>query len=411
MASSTIQSQSLFKWQSDFFDLYFKHPKNSIITIKSGRQRGKTHTLINLLLHECINKSNFTAVVIVPTYNIARKQYKDIMKMVEAIPNLVKTANSSYLEIEFYNKSVIRYKSAESRDNLRGDTCDLLIFDEAAFIRLETALECFNFVNTTNGNIVITSTPKFKTDTCLFYRYWSAVDRKEKNCYRIDFCEYDTSALLNAERMEMYRKTLPTNIFRNEVLGEFLELSNALWNIQPILKNNVLKTDNMVGGLDFSTGNNQDETALTIFNNQKEMYQLYHFSDKSPSETIDFIINILQEIPIKKLVVETNSIGNIYLDLLKKKISQNHIRTQIIPFTTTNDSKRKIIEQLQLEIQNQTISLLDEYELKLQFASYEMQTTKSGKITYNGAVGVHDDIIMSTALALNGYKQGNYIIR
>mgnify|MGYP005612818273 FL=1 len=117
----------LFKWQEDFFKLYLSHPKNSIITVKSARQRGKTHTLINLLLYECINKDNFTAIVIVPTYNIARKQYKDIMKMVETIPNLIISANSSYLEIEFYNKSVIRYKSAESRDNLRGDTANLLI--------------------------------------------------------------------------------------------------------------------------------------------------------------------------------------------------------------------------------------------------------------------------------------------
>ena len=173
----------LFQWQEDFFKLYLSHPQNSIITVKSARQRGKTHTLINLLLYECINKDNFTAIVIVPTYQIARKQYKDIMKMVETIPNLIISANSSYLEIEFYNKSIIRYKSAESRDNLRGDTANLLIFDEAAFIRLDTALECFNFVNTTNGNIVITSTPKFKTDNCLFYKYWSAVDRKEKNCF------------------------------------------------------------------------------------------------------------------------------------------------------------------------------------------------------------------------------------
>ena len=402
---------SLFKWQEDFFKLYLSHPKNSIITVKSARQRGKTHTLINLLLYECINKDNFTAIVIVPTYQIARKQYKDIMKMIESVPNLVENANSSYLEIEFYNKSIIRYKSAESRDNLRGDTCNLLIFDEAAFIRLETALECFNFVNTTNGNIVITSTPKFKTDTCLFYKYWSAVDRKEKNCYRIDFCRYDTSALLSEERMEMYRKSLPTNIYRNEVLGEFLELSNALWDITPVLKNNVVKTDNMVAGLDFSTGNNQDETAIAIFNNQKEMYQLYHFSDKTPTDTVDFVVNILKQLPIKKLIVETNSIGNIYLDLLKKKISQNGIRVQIIPFTTTNDSKRRIIENTQLEIQNQTITLLDEYDLKLEFASYEMQTTKTGKITYNGASGIHDDIIMATALALSGFTVGNYNIR
>lgn len=407
-----VQGETLYQWQKDFFDLYFKHPKNSIFVIKSGRQRAKTHTLQNLIMNESINKKNYHIIVICPTYNLCRKFFKDLTDLLLPIPKLVKNANSSFLEIELYNKSVITLRSAESGNALRGLNCHLLIFDEGAFISMETALQCLNFVNVHQGNVVIASTPTIKDEeNNLFAKYWFMAQRGEKNVYSIDFCSYDTSALLSPERKEMYRKQLPYNIFQNEIEGNFLEMSNNLWNIQPILRNNVPKTDWFVGGIDWATNEKQDETSFTIFNSDKQMYQLYHFNDKSPTETVDFIVNILKQLPIKKLVIEKNSIGTIFLDLLKKKISQNNIRTNIIPFVTTNESKRKIIENMQLEIMNQTISLLNDNELILQFSSYEMQTTKSGLITYNGANGYHDDLVVSTGLALSAFSSGSYNIR
>ena len=410
--TNNIIGHKLYQWQSDFFKLFDKHPHNSVITCKSARQRGKTFTLLNLLLRQCINNRNYTAIVIVPTYQIARKQFKELTDMIVGVKGLVKSNNSTFFELVFFNGSTIKYKSAESKDNLRGETAHLLIVDEAAFVDLETFTQCcLPYVNTTKGNVVLISTPRFKTDSCLFYKYWRLAELGKKNCYNFDFCSYDTSALLSPEQLQMYKDTLAPNIFRNEVLGEFLDLSNELWNIEPILRNNVMKTDYLIGGIDFATNNNNDETSIAIFNSDKQMYQLFHFNDQSPTETISFIINILKQLPIKKLVVEKNSIGAIYLDLLKKKISQNNIRTQIIPFTTTNESKRTIIENLQLEIANQTITLLDEIDLKLEFSTYEMQTTKSGLITYNGASGYRDDIVMSVALCLDAFKQGNYAIR
>lgn len=412
MNKNKVQGQTLFQWQKDFFDLYFQHPKNSIFVIKSGRQRAKTHTLQNLIMYECINKPKHHIIVLTPTYSLCRKFFKDLTDLLLPIPKLIKNANSSVLEIELYNNAMITLKSAESKNNLRGLNCHTLLIDEGAFINLDTALECFNFVNVSQGNIIIASTPLTKDEeNNLFAKYWFMAQRGEKNVYSIDFCSYDTSALLTPERKEMYRKQLPYNIFQNEIEGNFLELSNNLWNIQPILRNDVPKTDWFVGGIDWATNEKQDETSFSIFNSDKQMYQLYHFNDKSPTETIDFIVNILKQFPIKKLVIEKNSIGSIYLDLLKKKVSQNNIRTNIIPFITTNESKRKIIESMQLEIMNQTTSFLSDNELILQYSSYEMQTTKSGLITYNGANGYHDDIIMSNALALSAFSQGSYNIR
>lgn len=410
--NNVIQGQNLFLWQNDFFKLYLTHQTNSVIVIKSGRQRGKSHTLQNLVMLECINKPKFHTIIICPTYNLCRKFFKDLTDLLQPIPQLVKSANSSYLEIELTNKSVISLKSAESKDNLRGFTCDLLIFDEAAFINMETALECFNYVNTTNGNIILASTPKFKDDSNLFARYWNMAERKEKNVYGIDFCRYNTSALLSNERKEMYKKQLPFNIYQNEIEGEFLELSNNLWDIQPILKNNVAITQNLVCGIDFASGVNNDETAIAIFNQDKQLFKLIHFNDKDSNQTIDFVINLLKELPIKKLVIEVNSLGKVFFDVLRKKVSQNNIRCTLLPFTTTNESKRQVIETMQCEIQNQTISLLDDFTLKTQFSAFEMKSTPSGLITYgNSNNSIHDDIVIACALGLYGLSQGQYYIK
>lgn len=414
MAGKTIhiKSSPLHQWQRDFITLYDEHSKDSIITVKSQRQRGKTYVLMMLSLREAINNANKTICIICPTFQICRKQFKDYTKAIKSLP-VVKTANSSYFEIEFINGSIIKFKSAESGDNLRGETADLLIFDEASFIDLETALECFNYTNTTAGNIIIVSTPTFKDENNFFYKYFKAGLEKEKNCYSIDFCEYDTTSMLSVDRMEMYRKTMPHSIFINEIMGEFLEAKSSVFGeFMKVVKNGILPDNNMVAGIDFSTGTNNDETSISVFNANRQMVYLWHFNDKDTVETVEFITNILQEYNIKKAVLEVNSMGKTYKDLLKRQVANKHINCQLIDFVTTNKSKRDIIQNLQLNIQNETCTLLDDSMLKVQFASFEMKSTPSGMITYgNSSDRIHDDIVMSTALALNGFKSGGYAYR
>lgn len=408
----TIKGQRLYPWQLAVFKLYDEHPKDSIITIKSPRQRAKTHTIINLVMRECINNPKFTAIIVCPTYQLCRKMFKEFDNNLSPIPKLIKSANSSYLEFEFYNKSQIKLKSSESRSSLRGDTANLLIIDEGAFVNLDTALECFNYVNTTNGNIIIASTPTFEDDNNLFYKYYKAALDGEENCYLVDFCNFDTTALMPVSRMELYKKTMPFNIYLNEIEGQFLTTKSSLWDFGKVLRNNVLADNDLVCGIDFATGTNNDETSISVFNSKHQMVYLWHFNDKDSTETINFIINVLKTNPIKKCCVETNSLGTVYKDLLKKEIAKNRIRVQLIEMVTTNQSKREYIENMQLEIQNETCTLLDEHKLKIEFAQFQMKTTSTGLITYgNSSDTYNDDIVISTALALHCFKKGSLNIR
>lgn len=411
--NNTIVGHTLYNWQNDLINLYDKTPRGSVIVCKSARQRGKSFALMNLLLKETINKPKFKAVVVVPSYQLARKQYKELIDLIGNIPKLIKSANSSFFDIEFYNGSTIKYKSAESRDNLRGESgVHLLCCDEAAFVDLETFTTCcLPYVQTTRGKILLISTPRFKSDTCLFYRYWSASKEGKKGIYTFDFCDYDTSCMLSKEQEQMFKETMTPSTFRNEILGEFLEQQSDLFNLEPILKNNVLCGEYLVMGVDFSSGVGGDYTVLSLFNNERQMYKMFRFNDLTPSQTIDFIINVLKDYPIKKAVFEKNSIGAVYLSELRKKVAKNNIRTQIIEFQTTNSSKRQIIEDLILAVQNQNITILDLFDIKNELLALEMKQTPSGLITYSGGGNTHDDICISISLALYGLKQGQYQIR
>lgn len=411
--NNTIIGHNLYKWQSDLIKLYDTVPKGSVIVCKSARQKGKSFALINLLLKETINKPKFKAVVVVPSYQLARKQFKELVDMIAPVKGLLKNCNSSFFDLEFFNGSSIKYKSAESRDNLRGESgVHLLCCDEAAFVDLETFTTCcMPYVSTTKGKILLVSTPRFKSDNCLFYRYWSSAQSGKNLCYSFDFCAYDTSCMLSKEQEQLFKETMTSTTFRNEILGEFLEQQSDLFNLEPILKNNTLSGEYLVMGVDFSSGVGGDYTVLSLFNNDREMYKMFRFNDKTPSETIDIIINVLKEYPIKKAVFESNSIGTVYLSELRKKIVKNNIRTQIIEFQTNNTSKRQIVEDFILAVQNQTVSILDNFDIKNELLAFEMKQTPSGLITYAGSGNSHDDIVMSICLALYGLKSGSYHIR
>ena len=109
------------------------------------------------------------------------------------------------------------------------------------------------------------------------------------------------------------------------------------------------------------------------------------------------------------ILVEMNSIGRIYYNLLSERLGK-YYGVSIGGFNTSNESKRRIVENMQVEIQNSGISLLPDTEQALQLSSYEIESTQTGKITFNASTGNHDDIVIADSLALYNLKTNNYVI-
>jgi len=69
-------------------------------------------------------------------------------------------------------------------------------------------------------------------------------------------------------------------------------------------------------------------------------------------------------------------------------------------------TKPMLIENLQLMIENQRISLINDSNLTLEFGAYTYTILPSGNVRYEAASGFHDDEIVSTALMALGMQGG-----
>lgn len=406
---------TLFPWQNDIINGILKYP-HDIHIAKSKRQTGKSITIETVLMFFAINKTNSCNIAISPTLNQGRKMFKEIKKAVSVLP-VYESSNASTLEINLTNGSSILFKSAEQDDALRGNTVSgILCIDECAFIKDDIVYQVLPFVDANKAPILITSTPLFKSG--VYYDFYMNGLNGVEGFHSIDICDYDTSALLSPEKLEMYRQSVAPQIFRSDYLGQFIEESSEIFgDLKKLCKGVIHQSKTKVMGVDWSTGaldsgKDPDETAISIMNEFRELEYIEGFSDKDTNQTIDYIINKIVEYGVSKVVVETNSMGRIYIDLLKRKIASRGIRCQVIEFTTTNDSKREIIEDLVVHCNNGTISLIDNKKLFLEMMGFVVKKTPSGKITYeSGSSNIHDDLVLSLAFSLYALKQGNYRIR
>lgn len=391
-------------------------PKSAkIFCVKAKRQIGKSFIIEQELLRHAINYKNSVSICISLTYSNCRKIYKELYNGIRE-SGVISKFNDSAMELTFVNNSTIIFKSAVQKEALRGYTIKnggILCIDEAAYIKDEIFNIISPWVDVNSANILMVSTPRFKQG--FFYNYYiEGLSNENSNVKSFDLCTFDTSEFLSNEKLELYRKLMPRGQFTSEYLGEFIdegggvfEIGNDIWyktNASFDLIANKNDYSELFIGIDWGSGKKNDYTCISGFDASGKQHILSYFNAKSPVQQIEYIkeiiLNKIDTKKIKKIICETNSIGNVYIDMLKKSLQNLPIEE----FTTTNDSKREIIEYLIKRIGESNLKLIKNDEQYREFSLYEMEITSSGKITYNGAAGVHDDLVMAAGFAMKAIK-------
>ena len=159
-------------------------------------------------------------------------------------------------------------------------------------------------------------------------------------------------------------------------------------------------------GIDFASGKGGDFTVLTALNKFGNQVILERTNNLAPMAQVDWLAGIINRLAargnIRVIQAETNSLGTVYIDALRKQIS-----FPITEWWTSNETKRKIITQLQLAFEQQKIGIIGDYVQMNELRKYEMQiNTKTKTVTYNGAAGAHDDTVMALAFAYDAYLAG-----
>lgn len=400
----------------------YKHQKaviNEIINQKkqgkrvvavSSRQKGKTFMIANLLLYYALNYVKVNCFCLSPTLKQSKSIYSTIFDVV-ANTGLVKKANAADYEISFINNSKIYFKSAEQGEALRGYTADFLCIDECCFISDDIFYIVAPWADAKNAPVLMVSTPYVKEG--FFWNFYNYGLEGINNTITIDWSDpqfkEDIEKILPPEKLEEYRRVLPKNQFKTEYLGEWLDDEGVVFDdFKDCIFNTPMNgVDKLYVGLDWASGVDADETAISIINDKGQQVFMDGWNTLNTSQTIDRVMSIITPLllQIATITTETNSIGKPYTDLLTEKLPTSH-KQKVNGFTTTNSSKGDLVSDLQVAFQEKNIRILDDDKQLRQLMSYAAEYNPKTKIvTYNAPRGLHDDRVMSLMLSYHGYKQ------
>lgn len=379
-----------------------ENPDVKYVTLTTGRQWGKTMLAQNLLLKWGLENNNSTLMWVSPVYSQCRKVFTDIVNAIEGTP-ILKNANKSNLNINLSNGTKLLFRSGERQDTLRGYTLDYLIVDEAAYLRDDVWNLVLKQTTLVKGKkVLFISTPKGKN-----YFYKIAVrglSEDDPSYLTLVGSSYDTP-FISHDELEEAKKTLPEDIFRQEILGHFIDSGGEVFtNIDAycVLNEWELPKSNVkyYAGVDF--GRQNDYSVLTIIDETGKVVYMYRDRHKSWDEIIKNIADKLKQYKAQTQV-EINSIGDVLFENLKK------LYPNVYPFLTSSSSKQNIIEDLiyatnELKVSLPTEQLFNPLYQELKLFTYEY-SMKTRNIKYSAPQGSHDDTIMSLAIAYNTIKE------
>lgn len=409
-------------WQADVFAYSTKHTNDKWIVVKAVRQCGKSVLAQLLLIYSSLQKGASVSLSISPVMAQSRKMFNDVCRIARP---LVKNNNASLLEITFMNDSRILFKSSEQGDSLRGETVKgsgILVVDEAAFIPDDIFYNIL--VPTTNvykSNIFIFSTPKYQQG--FFYSLYTRGMYNDPKVVAFDWTNYDTSKYLDEETLEIYRKQMPRQAFEAEYLGQFISGSGAVFtNFKECIGTAELHPRYETWlSVDWGTGSGNDATVITIGQFNKSIGKVViepqiAFNDKNVQDTIETIMQVVERLVKQKfqkinVIVEKNSIGSIYWQILIEKLDdyerdyndnchwRDEIEIDCITFLMTNNSKQRIVKNLVVCFEQQKIIMPVDDERDIQLAGFESHINQNGVVTYgNGKSALHDDRVVSLAI-------------
>ena len=410
--SNKVRGAKLIGWQNDLVREFLNLKKDERLVIKKCRQVGCSFTFAQILFYVAINRPKSTSIYITTTNSAARKFFTDMGEFCKE-SSLV-SLNSSLLEMTFWNGSIIYFKSSESQ--LRGISCKrggIMVVDECAFLKSDIWTSILPFTTVSKANTLIASTPWTKRG--MYYTFYERALSGDPGYHLIDTRDYDLSYFISEEQREEYRKILSPQAFRTEIDGEFMDSTSGVFGDYQSIYAEPEDKDPVYCGIDFSVSVGGDDTVLTGFNKSKQQCLLYYDNSiADPVARAEKLADIINSYPsIKKVICETNSMGSTFISIMRRKLKRPNILEE---FTTTNSTKKDIIENLVSLIGQKEITLMDDPKQDYEFAIFQLVELKNGNYSYAADTKVQnskDDIVMATAFAAKCFSgsSGTYLLR
>jgi len=428
-----------FEYQERLIDTYHNY-RYSISLMP--RQTGKSTSAAGYLLWYAMFVPDSTILVAAHKYLGAQEIMQRVRYAYENCPDFIRAGVTSYNKgsLDFDNGS--RIVSQTTTENTgRGMSISLLYCDEFAFVRPTIAEEFWTSITptlATGGKCIITSTPNSDEDQ--FAQIWRQANRcfdefgNETKLGVNGFKAFRSSWQEHPDRDQKWadqmRAQLGEERFRREMECEFIIFDETLIDpirlsqlggIDPIEKQGQIrwykrpeKDKTYVVAMDPSLGTGSDPAAIQVF----EMPGLKQVAEWSHNKTIvqrqvvimKEICGYLAEVAGQNNVyysVENNTLGEAALVAIMEVGEENipgiflsepkrsgGISRYRKGFTTTNKSKLSACSKFKSLLETKRLVIASKALIS------ELKTFVASGGSYAAKLGEHDDLVMSTLLAI-----------
>ncbi len=208
-------------WQAEV--LTSSHPRKILCC---GRQTGKSTVAAILAIHKALTQAGATVLVVAPGERQAKLLFSKAAALYKRAGYPLPAHSERRTGLELSNGSVIEALPAVERTT-RGYSVDLLVVDEAAGVADMDYHGILPALIATQGEQVLLSTPRGKRG--FFHELWHSSDDWQRVMVRSD-----ESSRIRAEDLEVFRRTMPEQFFRQEFYCEWLDTEGGLFGYDDI---------------------------------------------------------------------------------------------------------------------------------------------------------------------------------
>ena len=369
------------------------HPAKTKV-LAAGRRWGKT-VLGGICVMNCARQGGRAAWV-VPEYRNGRP----LWRMAEAsIANLRKAklvnVNEAERLITFQGGGSLGVYSADNPSSILGEAFNLVVVDEAARVKEEVWYETIQpTLADVAGDAILISTPKGRN---WFWREW-ALGQDGQGHVKSWQCPSATNPNPNIRRAaELARDRVPERTYRQEWLAEFMEDGGGVFRRVSDAATATAQSAAQDGrrnviGVDW--GKSNDWTVLTVLDlGERAQAAIDRFNQIDYQVQIGRLRALCERFHPTVVIAERNSMGEPLIEQLQR------MGLPVQPFLTTNATKTAAIDALALAFERGDLRILPDPVLVAELQAYEMERLPSGLLRYGAPAGMHDDCVMSLALA------------
>jgi phage terminase large subunit-like protein len=361
--------------------------------VAAGRRWRKTS--LGVLMSSEVGLCGRRAWWVAPSFPMASIGWRMLRRVAYQIPGI--DISDSERFITYPSGGWVQVKSAHDPDSLRGEGLDFVTLDECAFIHEMAWAEGLRpALADREGGALFISTPKGRN---WFWQAWlrgQTNDDPQWHSWRFTTANNPN---ISGNEIAAAKGMLPERVFRQEFEAEFLEDAGVVFRRVIEAMTAVPQATGMNTRMGVDWGKHEDFTVLSILNETGNMIAWDRFNQIDYAVQTQRLKAMAVQYKPSIIVAESNAMGEPLIEGLQRD------GLPVYGFTTTAASKTNAIEALALAFEKGEIKILPEPILVNELQAFEMTRLPGGGLRYAAPQGLHDDCVMSLALAYWGLSR------